>query len=294
MAEPKGAPEEESVEDKPAEATENSVSTTERSLARDVYDWAVTAYGTPKRGNGITEIIPNSVFETGCQAPGGRWMKPAESDIRRLEAAKTDLLPQLGPVSAVDLNLRTCGIYEGLKDQPVLHPAWDETLPLQNLEVRRFRISPETLLFAPERLESAPTTYGLPIPQVEDRAILAFSKVGRYNVYTLVSDIDTQSRLGIADNSGLSAIMPEDLQKEAETFLSSIVLQVPEKGIGVTPTEQRIQGRAGLPTHATLGPARRGHAWRFQCANYLWDSVSVRFRHREGVCNSSYQPHAGA
>jgi hypothetical protein len=30
------------------------------------------------------------------------------------------------------------------------------------------------------------------------RGIVAFTQAGRYNVYTLVSDVDVQSRLGVA------------------------------------------------------------------------------------------------
>ena len=36
----------------------------------------VTVPGTPKAGNGITEIIPNFVFQAGCQASG----RPSRSD----------------------------------------------------------------------------------------------------------------------------------------------------------------------------------------------------------------------
>jgi len=67
------------------------------------------------------------------------------------------------------------------------------------------------------------------------RGILTFSKAGRHNVYTLISDIDVQSRLGVAADSESAVIMADDLRKEAENFLSSIVLNVPERGIGVTP-----------------------------------------------------------
>jgi hypothetical protein len=71
----------------------------------------------------------------------------------------------------------------------------------------------------------------------EDRGILAFTKAGRYNVYTLISEIDVQSRLGVAGDSGSPVIVETDFQKEAEIFLSSIVLNVPERGIGVTPQD---------------------------------------------------------
>ena len=69
------------------------------------------------------------------------------------------------------------------------------------------------------------------------RGILAFTKAGRHNVYTLISDIDIQSRLGVAPDSESSVIIADDLRKEVETFLSSIVLNVPEKGIGVAPQD---------------------------------------------------------
>jgi hypothetical protein len=69
------------------------------------------------------------------------------------------------------------------------------------------------------------------------RGILAFSKAGRYNVYTVISEIDIQSRLGVAGDSKSPVIVEIDFQKEAEIFLSSIVLNVPERSIGVTPQD---------------------------------------------------------
>ena len=56
-------------------------------------------------------------------------------------------------------------------------------------------------------------------------------------VYSLISDIDVQSRLGVAGDSKSPVIVEIDFQKEAEIFLSSIVLQLPLKGIGVTPQD---------------------------------------------------------
>jgi hypothetical protein len=56
-------------------------------------------------------------------------------------------------------------------------------------------------------------------------------------VYSLISDIDVQSKLGVAADSESAVIMADDLRKEAENFLSSIVLNVPETGIGVSPQD---------------------------------------------------------
>ena len=56
-------------------------------------------------------------------------------------------------------------------------------------------------------------------------------------VYSLISDIDVQSKLGVAADSESAVIMADDLRKEAENFLSSIVLNVPERDIGVTPQD---------------------------------------------------------
>jgi hypothetical protein len=71
----------------------------------------------------------------------------------------------------------------------------------------------------------------------EYKGILAFTKAGRCNVYTLISDIDVQSKLGNVTDSESVTSTTADLQKEAETFLSSIVLNVPERGIGVAPQD---------------------------------------------------------
>lgn len=72
---------------------------------------------------------------------------------------------------------------------------------------------------------------------LEDRSLLAFTKAGRYNVYTLISDIDVQSRLGNVTNPESVTFVTTDLQKEAENFLSSIVLDVPQKATGVIPQD---------------------------------------------------------
>jgi len=69
------------------------------------------------------------------------------------------------------------------------------------------------------------------------RGVLAATKPSRAIVYTLISDIDVQSKLGVAVDSESAVIMADDLRKEAESFLSSIVLNVPETGIGVTPQD---------------------------------------------------------
>ena len=67
--------------------------------------------------------------------------------------------------------------------------------------------------------------------------VLAATKPSRTIVYTLISDTDVQSRLGVAADSESAVIIADDLRKEAENFLSSIVLQLPLKGIGVTPQD---------------------------------------------------------
>jgi len=76
-------------------------------------------------------------------------------------------------------------------------------------------------------------------------------------VYSLVSDIDVQSRLGVALDSESSVIMADDLRKEAENFLSSIVLNVPEKGIGVAPQDWFDQ--VGAKTNFSISPLLRYH-----------------------------------
>jgi len=64
------------------------------------------------------------------------------------------------------------------------------------------------------------------------RGILALTKPSRAIVYTFISDIDIQTTLEQTADSGSAAQTYSDLQKEAETFLSSIALNLPERGIG--------------------------------------------------------------
>jgi len=66
----------------------------------------------------------------------------------------------------------------------------------------------------------------------EDRSLLAFTEVGRCNVYTLISDTDIQSKLGNVTDSDSVTFTTADLQKAAENLLSSIVRNLPERGIG--------------------------------------------------------------
>ena len=96
----------------------------------------------------------------------GVWTQPNKDNkkaIVRSNDEKTALIPGLSPISGPDLDLTTSQIYEGLDRRPDLQPAWDTILPIQNCQVVRFRIEPETTGFAPERLESAALTSQLPI-----------------------------------------------------------------------------------------------------------------------------------
>jgi hypothetical protein len=156
-----------------------------------------------------------------------------------------------------------------------------------------------------------------PCPESEpcnSAIVLPATKQSRQIAYTLISDIDIQSRLGNVTDSDSVTLTTSDLQKEAEIFLSSIVLNMPEKGIGVSPQDwfDRVdqnppvfatpniplerRTHATLPTRATLGQARRGHASRSQFAQYLKILLLCNYcgiRVLGGVCNLSYPPLAG-
>jgi hypothetical protein len=71
----------------------------------------------------------------------------------------------------------------------------------------------------------------------EDRSLLALTKPSREIVYTLISDIEVQNGLEQTADSESAAQTYSDLQKEAENFLSSIVTNVSERGIGVSPQD---------------------------------------------------------
>jgi len=64
------------------------------------------------------------------------------------------------------------------------------------------------------------------------RGILTLTKPNRQIVYTLISDTDIQTTLEQTADSGSAAQTCSNLQKEAESFLSSIALNLPEWGIG--------------------------------------------------------------
>jgi len=85
----------------------------------------------------------------------GVWARVQEKAILNSDNAKTALIPVLGPISGSDLEFKSSRIYEGLDHKPVLQPAWNAILPLQNLELLSFRIKPETNGFAAQSLESA-------------------------------------------------------------------------------------------------------------------------------------------
>jgi len=69
------------------------------------------------------------------------------------------------------------------------------------------------------------------------RGIVALTKTNRQIVYTLISDIDIQTTLEQTADSESAAQTYSNLQKEAESFLSSIALNLPERGIRVTPQD---------------------------------------------------------
>ena len=145
-------------------------------------------------------------------------LQPLLTMMTGLDQRLRDLLPVIGEFKNSEY------LYKAGKDQETIKGFIIDQLLVRAKEVvKKPNLSKKTLRKWLEVLE--------------DRGILAFTKAGRHNVYTLISDIDVQSKLGVAPDSESSAIIADDLRKEAENFLSSIVLNVPETGIGVTPQD---------------------------------------------------------
>ena len=145
-------------------------------------------------------------------------LQPLLTMMTGLDQRLRDLLPVIGEFKNSEF------LYKAGKEQETIKGfTVDQLLPRAKEAVRKPNLSKRRL-------------YDW-LKILDDRGVLAFTKAGRHNVYTLISDIDVQSRLGNAADSESAVSMTADLQKEAEIFLSSIVRNVPETGIGVTPQD---------------------------------------------------------
>jgi hypothetical protein len=73
---------------------------------------------------------------------------------------------------------------------------------------------------------------------LEDRGILAVTKAGSENVYSLISALEsTGLRVGELGDSQSPSEIAAKLQKEAELFFSSISEGLPQQLIGLTPAD---------------------------------------------------------
>jgi hypothetical protein len=94
-------------------------------------------------------------------------------------------------------------------------------------------------------------------------AILQFgitvTRPSRDDVYSLISDVDAAGVLNQTGDSESPAQTRLKLQKEAETFFSSIVTNLPERLIGILAlTRPSLSPCPRLPCMGRLGTAGRG------------------------------------
>lgn len=96
----------------------------------------------------------------------GVWTRVPEKATINSNSEKKALIPVLGPISGSDLEFLSSRIYEGLDRKPTLQPTWDTVLPLQNQELRNYRINHDSAAFAQDSLESASLSSRLPIQEL--------------------------------------------------------------------------------------------------------------------------------
>jgi hypothetical protein len=126
---------------------------------------------------------------------------------------------------------------------------------------------------------------------LEDKGILAVTKPSSENIYTLLSIPEIQNKQVLGSDLPSEPVIREKLQKEAETFFSSISSQlpheVPDRHIGIVVFHVRtgILKPPDFPISTSFFTHRKMHRGFLplsprRCTRRLWELIHTPFRRR--------------
>jgi hypothetical protein len=151
-------------------------------------------------------------------------------------ALEVGLEPILTMMTELDKRLRTLlPVLEQFKESTYTPKGKSKEIePIPGFTITQ--LLPSAKLAVGQPALSRNTLYGW-LKILEDKGILAVTKPSSENVYTLLSMPEIQNKQALGSDLPSEPVIREKLQKEAETFFSTISQNLPQRMLGLTPED---------------------------------------------------------